>query len=105
MNTGNRTNSTASKIELPVMMCKLKLHSMSENDFSSNGPGECSTNIRMGAVWEGSTEKQQASENAVFGKMTPMAEFNAIIRNPSVVQHLKEGKSYYVTFYEAPDEE
>jgi hypothetical protein len=35
--------------------------------------------VAIGAVWEGSSEAQAASENAIFGSMTPMAELNATV--------------------------
>lgn len=59
--------------------------------------------VRFGAVWEGSTEAQAASENAIFGKATPTAEFTATIMNNEVAKLLDPGKSYYVTFTEVPE--
>jgi hypothetical protein len=59
--------------------------------------------IRLGAVWEGSTEAQRASENAIFGHWTPCASVDLTIRNPDASAFFKAGKSYYVTFSEAPD--
>lgn len=59
--------------------------------------------IRLGAVWEGSTENQRKSENAIFGHWTPSASLEMIIRNPDASAFFKEGKKYYVRFTEAPD--
>lgn len=59
--------------------------------------------ITLGAVWEGTTELQRASENAIFGHYTPQADANLTIRNPSASAFFKQGKKYYVTFTEAPD--
>jgi hypothetical protein len=54
-------------------------------------------------VREGSPEAQAASQNAISGSMTAMAELNATIRNEAVAAALIPGKKYYVTFTEAPD--
>lgn len=59
--------------------------------------------IRLGAVWEGSTELQRASENAIFGYWTPNGEVNLTIRNEAASAFFKPGKKYYVDFTEAPD--
>jgi hypothetical protein len=80
------------------MRCKLVLRS--KEVFSEFG--KPAAKVRMGAVWEGSTEKQQASENAVFGAMTPMAEFNATIYNEAVLEQLEQGRTFYVDFTLAP---
>lgn len=75
-----------------VMRCKLKLNHLVLNDAKTVGQ------VRFGAVWEGSTEKQQASENAVFGQWTPFGEFNATIMNPDVLAALEVGAEYYLDF-------
>lgn len=75
-----------------VMRCKLKLHTLDLNEAKTVGK------VRFGAVWEGTTEAQQASENAVFGQWTPHAEFVATIMNPSVLADLIAGEEYYVDF-------
>ncbi|WP_347558557.1 hypothetical protein [Robbsia sp. KACC 23696] len=59
--------------------------------------------IRLGAVWEGSTEAQRASENAIFGHWTPNGSVDLTIRNPDAAAFFEPGKKYYVTFTEAPD--
>lgn len=82
-----------------VMRCKLKLHTKSEAP-SCNGDAVRQI-VRFGAVWEGSVEAQAASENAVFGKQTPCAEFNATICNTDVLDKLEPGASYIVTFTKA----
>lgn len=84
-----------------VMVCKLTLNEMAEHRFANQT--EPMAKVSFGAVWEGSTEKQSASENAIFGHQTPCARFDATIRNQSVIDALKPGKRYYVTFTEAPD--
>lgn len=89
----------------PVMVCKLQLHSVNDKatlcDKDNNS--QPAIQVRFGGVWEGSSEKQSMSENAIFGHWTPMAEFAATIMNPAIKERLKEGKKYYVTFTEAPD--
>lgn len=87
-----------------IMVCKLTLHDITTTRYA----GQDSTKppagkVRFGAVWEGSQEKQAMSENAIFGAMTPQAEFNATIHNNSVLESLRPGKKYYLTFTEAPD--
>lgn len=84
-----------------VMVCKLQLHTV--NPFTSSSGDPAGGQVRFGAVWEGSTEKQAMSENAIFGHYTPCAEFNASIMNQAVIDKLVVGKKYYVTFTEAPD--
>jgi hypothetical protein len=59
--------------------------------------------VRLGAVWEGSTELQRASENAIFGHWTPCASTDLTIRDPNTSEFFKPGRKYYVTFTEAPD--
>lgn len=59
--------------------------------------------FRFGAVWEGTTENQQASENAIFGKWSPHGSIEIGIMNPAAAEFFKQGKKYYVTFSEAPD--
>lgn len=88
-----------------VMVCKLQLHSIQSGGTlcASDNSQMQASRLRFGAVWEGSTEKQQMSENAIFGHWTPCAEFSAQVRNAGVIEKLKEGKKYYVTFTEAPD--
>ncbi len=85
-----------------VMICKLMLHDVTTTRYAGQDKPPAGT-VRFGAVWEGSTEKQQASENAIFGAMTPCAEFKATIHNQTVLAKLNPGKKYYVTFTEAPD--
>jgi hypothetical protein len=87
-----------------IMTCKLQLHSLSPmTGRGANDETLTGASVRFGAVWEGSTEKQQASESAVFGHWTPYAEFSASILNQHVVDQLVQGKKYYLTFTEAPD--
>lgn len=88
-----------------IMVCKLQLHSVEggASQFVNKDETLTGARVRFGGVWEGTTENQRASENAVFGYYTPCAEFNATILNQHVVDKLKQGKKYYVTFTEAPD--
>jgi hypothetical protein len=87
-----------------VMVCKLQLHSANPmKGFSATNQELPGQTVHFGAVWEGSTEKQQASENAIFGHWTPYAEFKGSILNPHVNEQLKVGAKYYVTFVQAPD--
>jgi uncharacterized protein YodC (DUF2158 family) len=88
-----------------VMVCKLQLHALNVggNGYDKENKPLPAAQIRMGGVWEGSSEKQAMSENAVFGHWTPCAEFSATIMNQHVIERLKQGKKYYVTFTEAPD--
>jgi hypothetical protein len=76
-----------------VMRCKLKLHTKGDNPENFN--------VTMGAVWEGTTEAQAASENAIFGKWTPCAEFKCNIQNPNIFESLVIGQEYYVDFIAA----
>jgi hypothetical protein len=85
----------------PVMVCKLTLNALAEHRFANQS--EPMVKVEFGAVWEGSPEKQAESENAIFGKQTPQARFDATIRNQAVIDKLQPGKKYYVTFTEAPD--
>lgn len=91
-----------------VMVCKLQLHEVGPK-FPNSGCDKdnkfslTATNVHFGAVWEGSAEKQAVSENAVFGHWTPYGEFRATIMNDAVIDQLKRGKKYYVSFTEAPD--
>lgn len=95
------SNNQDSQEEKCVMRCKLVLHSLESNPHAH--PTNPSTRVRFGAVWEGSTEKQ-ISENAVFGNMTPQAEFNAIIKNQEVIDGLTRGKAYYFKVFEVPED-
>ena len=58
--------------------------------------------IRMSAVFAGSTELQQASENAIFGKWTPQAELTMFIVNPDAFKQFVAGQEYYVDIHPAP---
>jgi len=101
------------------VICKFQCHNMLQYKLEAGSPvvytvrspeeitvdadGECHVQIRLGAVWAGSTEAQQASENAIFGKWTPMGELNMTLKNPEAVVFFKHGKKYYITITEAPD--
>lgn len=96
-----------------VMRCKLKIweafvpdwHTTNLKYYADQGiempeSERHALHVRMGAVWEGSTEAQVASENAIFGAATPQASFDALIRNPAVIEKLlnAQGKEVYVDF-------
>lgn len=86
------------------VVCKMQCHA-NEGTARPETP-DCSMStarIRLGAVWEGSTEKQQESENAIFGKWTPSGSVELSICNPPAAEFFKPGKKYYATFTEAPD--
>lgn len=82
---------------MATMRCKLQVIEIDKSYFPQP-EDEASCKVKMGAVWEGSTENQQASENAVFGKWTPQAAFEAVIKNPNVVAKLEKGQVYYLDF-------
>ena len=63
---------------------------------------ECAQKIALGAVYEADPDKR-APENAIFGNATPWGEVVMGITNPEAKKFFKNGKSYYVTFTEAPD--
>lgn len=84
------------------VVCKMQCHVKKEVPQSDPEQPHLAQ-IKMGAVWEGSTEKQRESENAIFGFWTPSGEINLTIRNPNASDFFKEGKKYYCTFTEAPD--
>lgn len=52
--------------------CKFKVLSVNP-DYYKQPSDEASVQVQLGAVWEGSSEKQ-LTENSVFGAMTPQAE-------------------------------
>lgn len=84
------------------VVCKMHCHS-NEAHPQSDPEQPHLAQIQLGAVWEGSTEAQRASENAIFGHWTPCASTSLTIRNPEASEFFKPGKRYYVTFTEAPD--
>jgi hypothetical protein len=84
------------------VVAKMQCH-MNESRPQSDPEQPHLSQIRLGGVWEGSTEKQRASENAIFGHWTPSASVDMSIRNPEAADFFKPGKKYYVTFTEAPD--
>lgn len=84
------------------VIAKMQCH-MNEDRPQSDPEQPHLAQIRLGAVWEGSTEAQRASENAIFGHWTPCGSVDLTIRNPDASAFFKQGKKYYVTFTEAPD--
>lgn len=91
--------------ELNRVVCKMQCHSHTGNAQAPDEQGNNarSAQIRLGAVWEGSTENQRKSENAIFGFWTPSGAVELGICNPAAAEFFKQGKKYYVTFTEAPD--
>lgn len=83
---------------LEQVVCKLQCH----HNAPVTGSDQEISAIRLGAVYAG-YEADKLTENAIFGKWTPMAEFNTSITNPAAVAFFKPGKKYYCTFTEAPD--
>lgn len=83
---------------LDKVVCKLQCH---VNQPQANSPDGYHT-ITLGAVYA-NYEADKLTENAIFGKYTPFAEFRSSITNPAANAFFKEGKKYYVTFTEAPD--
>lgn len=74
------------------MRCKLQLHEKDICRFTGN------VRVRFGAVWEGSKEAQEQSENAIFGAATPAAYFEASIANHEAVEGMGIGDYFYVDF-------
>lgn len=84
------------------VLCKMQCHGNTVTPQSDSEQPHLAQ-IRLGAVWEGSTEVQRASENAIFGFWTPSGSVDLTIRNPAASEFFKTGKKYYLTFTEAPD--
>src|SRR4051812_5033204 len=84
---------------LGQVVCKFWCHEKKEvpnhNGFAK---GE---RMKFGAVWEGTTEKQEKSENEIFGKATPSGSIEVIITNPTASDFFEPGQAYYVTFTKA----
>ena len=74
--------------------CKFKVLSV-QPDYYKSEKDEASVRVQLGAVWEGSSEKQ-LTENAVFGAMTPQAELNAVFKCKAA-ERFEEGSNVYVT--------
>jgi hypothetical protein len=90
---------------LEAIVCKMQCHSKqgtARPESDSNGSVSVET-VRFGAVWEGTTEAQQQSENAIFGKWTPNGEMMLGLVNPNAANFFQKGKKYYLTITEAPD--
>lgn len=83
------------------VVAKMQCHGNTYVEQVNDPDNKYYTNVVLGAVWEGSTEAQQMSENVIFGKWTPNAECKMGIRNPDAGSFFKQGKQYYVTFTEA----
>lgn len=85
-----------------IMRCKLRCTAIVPQPEFADKNYPHRTQVTFGAVWEGNTESQQQSENAIFGKMTPMAHIAMTLCNPDVIAKLKVDTQYYVDFSEAP---
>lgn len=74
--------------------CKMICHSVTpHNPVSTANP---MSTVRFGAVYSPDTGNPE-DENAVFGKYTPYAAFDASWAAP-VADKLEVGKAYYVDF-------
>lgn len=74
--------------------CKFKVLDVAP-DYYKQPNDEASVRVFLGAVWEGSSEKQ-LTENAVFGAMTPQAELNAVFKCRAA-ERFKVGDIVYAT--------
>ena len=63
-----------------------------------NQYSEARHQIRMNAVWAGTSEAQEASENAIFGKYTPQFDLSMTILNDAAAKLFVPNAEYYVTF-------
>jgi hypothetical protein len=52
----------------------------------------------MNAVWAGSNEAQEASENGIFGRNTPQFDLSMTILNEAAAKLFVPNAEYYVTF-------
>lgn len=85
-----------------AVVCKMQCHGNVENPQSDPEQPHLAQ-IRLGAVWEGSTDLQRASENAIFGHHTPNGSIDLTIRNPNASSFFVLNQKYYCTFTKAPD--
>lgn len=81
------------------VVAKMKCHECPQGDQIDDQTQK----VRLGAVYEPDEGKRALPENAVFGKATPWGECVMGIANPAAKEFFKPGKSYYVSFTEAPD--
>lgn len=88
--------------EVTSVVCKMQCHGTGPV-YENQPETDARVQINLGAVWEGSTEAQAKSENAIFGEATPAAWLGMAIVNPVAAAFFKTNKKYYVTFTEAPD--
>lgn len=63
-----------------------------------NSYSEARHQIRMNAVWAGSSEAQEASENGIFGRNTPQFDLSMAILNEAAAKLFVPNAEYYVTF-------
>lgn len=84
------------------VVCKLQCHGKG-SVYENQPESDPRVQINLGGVWEGSSEAQAKSENAIFGEATPAAWLSMAIANPVAAAFFQSGKKYYVTFTEAPD--
>ena len=81
------------------VVCKMKCHAAPvEGEITS-----ATQTIRLGAVYEPDEGKRVKPENAIFGNATPWGELQMGVANPDAKKLFVPGKSYYLTFTEAPD--
>ena len=100
-----------------VMRCKFLLNSVEKTTISHKQvphpdggqprwvPDKIGVKVKFGAVYEGSKERQEQSENAIFGQATPHGEFVATIHNEAVARELEKlyGREFYIDFTLVPE--
>lgn len=77
------------------MRCKLICHEVTHVRHAHSEKNDPLCDVRFGAVC--ALPGEPASENAIFGRFTPVAEFKAKIVK-SVADKLEPGRAYYVDF-------
>lgn len=82
-----------------AVIAKMVCHVVPLEDQITEHPQQ----VKFGAVWHPDEGERAKPENAVFGKATPWGEAMLAIANPEAKKFFKAGKSYYLTFTEAPD--
>lgn len=84
-----------------AVVCKFWCNSKKDIPDTNSSGEYPNKKVTFGAVWEGSQEKQAASENAVFGKWTPSGDIFICLANPAAAEFFEPGQHYYVTFTKA----
>lgn len=84
--------------KIDSVVCKLMCHHNAPSVHDTEGK----VSIRLGGVYA-NYEADKLTENAMFGKYTPIAEFQMCVTNENVPPFFEVGKKYYLTFTPAPD--